>query len=341
MSGAYDSINLMDVSIVVLSYNVGPLLKICLDSIVKFTKNVNYEVIVVDNASTDDSPEIIKSLDPQVYHLKTIFSQENGGYTKGNNLGIRAAKGKYVLVQNPDTELLENSVERLFLWMEAHSDVAAVAPMLLDSEHNLSPIASGGYFPSLWRVAQWAFFLDDLPLVSKFFKSYHPHTSMDHWRDFFGDLPVTRKIMPKKEKKTGEDQATGVEKEMFPDWVHGSYWMVRKDAINQVGLLDEKIFMYGEELEWCLRAKKAGWKVGYTPITKVVHLERKSSGGAPRNAILGEYQGLKYIYGKHYPIWAQLVLGSILDVAAFLRILFWLVRMKPQMVKVYGEALLL
>lgn len=77
------------------------------------------------------------------------------------------------------------------------------------------------------------------------------------------------------------------DREFDPDWVTGAIFFVRKKVFDQIGLLDEEIFMYAEELEWCIRAKKAGWKVGYSPITKIIHLERKSSGGVPRNAILG------------------------------------------------------
>ena len=131
------------------------------------------------------------------------------------------------------------------------------------------------------------------------------------------------------------------EKEFFPDWVSGAFFFVRREAIDKVGTLDENIFMYGEELEWCIRFKNARWKIGYTPITRIVHLERGSQGGIPRGAILGEFKGLKYIYGKHFPEWKQVALGTVLDVAAFFRIFLWLVRLKPHMARVYLEALLL
>lgn len=117
--------------------------------------------------------------------------------------------------------------------------------------------------------------------------------------------------------------------------------MVRKETIDKVGLLDENIFMYGEELEWCLRFKQNGFKISYTPVTRIIHLERQSSSGLPRNAVLGEFKGLKYIYGKHFPGWKQNVLDFLLNLAAALRIIFWLARLKPQMAKIYLEALFL
>ena len=116
---------------------------------------------------------------------------------------------------------------------------------------------------------------------------------------------------------------------------------VRREIVEKAGLLDENIFLYGEEVEWQYRIRLAGFKIGYTVVTRVIHHERQSSGGSPRNAILGEFKGLKYIYGKHFPGWKQIAVGSLLDVAAFLRVLMWLVRLKPAMAKIYLEALLL
>lgn len=309
----------------ILTFNSEQYLKQCLDSIFSKTRDVKFEVIVVDNQSTDKSVEIVKSYGDKV---KLIQASENGGYSKGNNIGINAGIGKYVLIVNPDTQLVENSIERLFLWMEAHRDCAAVAPQIVDNELQPSSISGAAYFPTLSRIFAWAFFIDDLPLLANVISSYHPHTSMDHW--IFNRKKSTTKPVEESARET------------FPDWVNGSFWMISRQAISQVGLLDENIFMYGEEVEWCFRAHKAGWKIGCTPITKVIHLERKSSGEmGSRNSILGEFRGLKYIYGKHEAQWRQIVLGTILDVAAFLRVVFWLVRLKPQMVKIYLEALVL
>lgn len=288
----------MDASVIIVSYNVKELLKNCLDSIFRFTKNVNFEVIVVDNASTDNSIEMLKQI--QHGNFKFIEAGENGGFAKGNNLGILAAKGKYILLLNPDTLLIENTVKTMFDWMETHPDYAVASCQLQDFEQKNTP--TGGYFPTLSKIAAWALFFDDIFKI----KSYHPKVNE-------GD----------------------------PDWVTGAFFMVRCEAREKVGLLDENFFLYGEELEWCLRFKAAGWKVGYTTATKIIHLERKSSGGLARNAVLGEFKGLKYIYAKHFSGWRQWALDLFLDIAAFLRIIFWLVRLKPQMVKIYLEALFL
>lgn len=287
----------------IVSYNAKDMMQKCLESIFKFTKDVSFEVIVVDNASTDGVLEVLRAYGKKI---KLIESKENLGFSKGNNLGLKESSGKYVFLLNNDTELVENSIERLKVWMDAHTDVAVVSSQMLSSEQKIAP--TGGMFPTLKNVFAWAFFLDDLPNNSS---SYHPKAS----------------------KK--------FETEFYPDWVTGAIFFVRREAIDQVGMLDENIFMYGEDLEWCKRFKKAGWKIGYTPITKIIHHERGSQGGVPRGAILGEFSGLKYIYGKYETIPRQLFLGTILDFAAIFRVMMWMVRLKPQMAKVYLEALFL
>ncbi len=327
----------MDVSIVIVSYNSKDIFRDCLESIFKYTEGVSFEVIVVDNASTDGVVEYLREAEKNYgKRLKVIYSQENTGFSKGNNLGIRQASGKYILLLNNDTKLVENAVKSMFVCMEGKPDFAVASCQLVDSENRLSP--TGGYAPTLARVASWALFLDDLPLISRFFPSYHPHVSDSHWQGFFLDLPWIKKLVGGSKTAT---ETYKYDKEFYPDWVTGAFFFIRRTALDQLGGLDEGIFMYGEELEWCMRARMAGWKVGYTPITKIIHLERGSQGGLPRGALLGEFRGLKYIYGKYFPVWKQLLLGTLLDIAAFLRVIFWLARLKPQMAKIYLEALLL
>ena len=195
----------MDVSVVILSYNVSALLKDCIDSVLKFTKDIKYEIIVVDNKSTDDSVEIIKSFGSKI---KFIQSLSNGGFSKGNNLGLKEAKGKYILLLNPDTVFLENSLERMFFWMEAHKDIGVASCQLLDLNKKIT--FTGGYFPTFSRVLLWAFFLDDLPLINQSINSYHPNWSV-----------------PKR-----------FSEEFFPDWVTGAFFFMRKEATDKVGLLD-------------------------------------------------------------------------------------------------------
>lgn len=297
----------MDVSVIIVSYNASKYLKDCLDSIIKYTKNIDYEIIVVDNNSTDNAVEVAKSFGNKI---KLIENKDNKGFGGGNNDGAKVAQGQYLLTLNPDTLFLENSLEKMFLWMEAHDDIAVSTGQLLDSEQK--PLPNGGFFPTLPRLFFWAFFLDDLPLISRLISPYHPH--IPYYPDK-NDLSL--------------------------DWIIGTFMFTRKAAWDQSGGFDPSIFMYGEDTELCYRFQELGWKIAYTPITRIIHHERQSSGGLPRNAILGEFRGLKFIYGKHFPGWQQIILGSILDVAAVNRIFLWLLRRNLEMVKLYLEALFL
>lgn len=326
----------MKVSVVILSYNAKDMLKRCVDSVLKYTSGIDYEVIIVDNASTDGVQDVIKSYGKKV---KPIFSDKNLGFTGGNNLGIKEAKGDYVLLLNNDTEFVENTLPIMHLWMESHPKVAVSSCQMLDSEQKVSP--TGGFAPTLGRVLNWALFLDDLPGLSNIFTSYHPHSGGVPWNEFFSDLPLVGKLIKKPATGPKSSEVYNYDKEFYPDWITGAFFFMRRKTIDQIGPLDENLFMYAEDLEWCLRAKRYGWEVGYAPVSKFIHFERGSQGGIPRNAILGEFRGLKYVYGKFEPIWKQLILGSILDIMAFSRAVFWIVRLKPQMAKVYLDALVM
>ncbi|MBI4099782.1 glycosyltransferase family 2 protein [Candidatus Microgenomates bacterium] len=288
----------MDVSVVVVSYNAASYLKECVEAIFNKTKGPSFEVIVVDNASTDDSVAVAKSFGKRIILLKGM---ENRGYAAGANAGIKKATGKFVLILNPDILFLEDAISKMLAYMNGHPEVGLAGCTFLDGVQKMLP--NGGYFPTLIRLSLWTFFV-------RIGNDYHP-------------------------------SANRYKADFYPDWVTGGFMFVRREVVDKVGLLDENIFLYGEEVEWQYRIKSAGWRIGYTTTTKVNHFERKSSGGMPRNAILGEFKGLRYIYGKYFPGWKQVLVGTLLDVAAFLRILMWLLRFKPQMAKIYLEALLL
>lgn len=288
----------MDVSVIIVSYNAASYLKECLDSILKFTKSPDFEVIVVDNNSSDDSLKVAKSFGGKI---TVIANKDNRGFGAGINIGLKRVTGKYVLVLNPDILFLDDAISKMMAYMGQHLDVGLAGCQFFDSEQKMLP--NGGFFPTLTRLFLWTFSLRTP-------HGYHPKANL-------------------------------YDKEFYPDWVTGGFMFVKKEAVDKVGGLDENIFMYGEEVEWQYQIRQAGYKIGYTPITKVIHYERKSSDGSPRGAILGEIKGLIYIYGKHFPGWKQIILGSLLDILAFSRIIFWIVRLKPAMAKIYLEALLL
>lgn len=297
---------------VIVSYNASSYLKDCLDSIISLTKGPSYEIIVVDNNSADDSVAAARSFGKAV---TVIANKDNRGFGAGINIGLKKVTGKYVLVLNPDIRFFDDAISKMLAWMDGHKDVGLASCQFLNGEQKLLP--NGGYFPTLLRLFFWAFFLDDLPIFANLLKSYHPSGS-----------PLLKR-------------ENVFSKDFFPDWVTGGFMFVRREVIDQVGNLDENIFMYEEEVEWQYRMRLAGWKIGYTTVTRVIHFERGSQEGSSRGAVLGEFKGLRYIYGKHFPGWKQVVVGTILDIAAFNRVFFWLVRRKMDMVKVYAEALML
>lgn len=291
---------MIDVSIIIVSFNTKEFLESCLRSLKKHTTGIDYEVIVVDNNSTDGSVEKIKDTNQ---NSKIIQNKKNLGFAKANNQGIKKSQGRYVLLLNQDTQFVENSLNKMGTWMDTHQEIGIVSCRLVNADKSTQ--ATGGSFPTFGRVFLWASFLDDLPFVRSIFGSYHPHAGR-----YF-------------------------DKEHQQDWVTGAFMLIRRQVINKIGYLDEDFFMYGEDVEYCLRAKKAGLQVWYTPITQIIHLGSKIS----ERSIVGEFTALPKIYQKHFSAWQYPLLLFFLKVGAFLRIIFFGIRAKKEEVKVYVQAL--
>lgn len=225
-----------------------------------------------------------------------IKNKKNLGFAAANNQALRQAQGKYLLLLNSDTELKENSLKKMVDWMEKNQRVGVSSCQLVYQDGAVQ--GSGGYFPTLLRIFNWMFFIDDLPVIKEIFKSFHPH-----------------------EPKTSWLSSSYFQKERLQDWVMGAFFLMRKKMIEQIGLLDEEFFMYVEEVEFCYRAKQANWQVAYVPITKIIHLARKS--GSQAGALLGEYRGLIKFYQKHQPFWQLPILRILLKAGAVLRLLIF------------------
>ncbi|KKR32300.1 MAG: Glycosyltransferase/rhamnosyltransferase [Candidatus Gottesmanbacteria bacterium GW2011_GWC2_39_8] len=290
-------------SVIIVSFNTKTLLSNCLSSLVKYYDPSFFEVIVVDNNSTDGSPEMVVRDFPQ---FKLIKNNENKGYAKANNTGIYKAKGKFILLLNSDTEFTDGNLSKSVRFMEDHPKTGALGVKLINADGSLQ--YSAGYFPVLVRVFFWMFFLDDIPFVSKFFKSYHQENP-----EFYSKIQNT-------------------------DWVTGAFFLFNRDIITKSGLIDEKIFMYGEEVEWCYRIKKSGYKVCYYPEVKVMHL-KGASGVGITSGLKEEYKSLLFFYKKHMPVWKIPILIFLLKIGAMLRIfLFGIIYPDPRKKKIYEEA---
>ena len=305
----------LDVSIIVVSFNTKKLTIECINSVNRYTKACLFEVIIIDNSSTDGSQEEIQKLAKRNRNLQLIRSKENLGFGGGNNIGMKKAEGRYILLLNSDTVLHEDSISKMVKWMDANSNVGVSTCKLtyLDG----STQSTGGHFPTLPRVVSWSLFLDDIPLWRELFGSYHPNSA------FYN------KTKPL-------------------DWVTGAFMLIKRDAYNQVGGFDTKFFMYTEDVEYSYRFKKKGWPVWFVPITSVTHIGGASSSGegvrfaggalGKERSLVGEYEGLKLFYKKHYPENFDIA-RMVMKIGALLRMfMFGFVLGQPQARNIYGKA---
>lgn len=235
-----------DLSIIVVNWNVKDLLRRCLTSVIASLgsgkgSQLSSELIVVDNASSDGSVAMLRDEFP-IVHL--VANQENVGFTKGNNQGVAWSDGRYVLLLNPDTEIVGDAFGEMVAYMDAHHGVGALGPQLLYPDGQVQ--SSRRRFPDL-RTA------------------YLESTFVQQW--FSGSGILKRYYV----LDASDDETLSV------DWVVGACLLMRRETMKEVGPLDERFFMYSEELDWCYRAKQMGWEVVYLPTAKVIHHVGKSS----------------------------------------------------------------
>jgi N-acetylglucosaminyl-diphospho-decaprenol L-rhamnosyltransferase len=251
-----------DLTLVIVSWNVCELLRRCLQSILATEGDV--EIVVVDNASTDGSLEMVREAFPQV-HL--IANEENRGFTAANNQGLALAHGRCLLLLNPDTEVVEDALATMVQYMDAHPEVGALGPRLL--------FPDGRQQPSRRRFPTFATALVESTVV----------------QEWWADNRILRRYYM---ADTPDDTVQPV------DWVVGACLLVRREAYEQIGGLDEGFFMYSEELDWCKRIKDAGWEIVYLPTATVIHHEGKSSEQVvPARHIRFQTSKVRY-FRKHY-----------------------------------------
>ncbi|HEY4691642.1 MAG TPA: glycosyltransferase family 2 protein [Anaerolineae bacterium] len=231
--------SVIDLSIVIVNWNVRELLRRCLTSIVS-TGSPCLEVIVVDNASSDDSAEMVRAEFPQV---TLIANAENRGFPAANNQGLAVARGRFAMVLNPDTEIVGDALARVAEYLDAHPEAGALGPQLLNPDGTIQ--SSRRRFPT-------------------FTTALFENT----WLQGLAPRRVLRRFYV-------EDVPADATQEV--DWVTGACIAVRREALDKVGGFDEGFFMYSEELDWCRRIQAAGWKIVYLSEAKVIHHVGKSS----------------------------------------------------------------
>lgn len=228
----------MDVSIILVSYNTAESLSACLARIREATANLRHEVIVVDNASRDHSAALVRSRHPD---CRLIENAENHGFGRACNQALQWASGRYVLLINPDAFVEPDGISKTVAFLDANPDCGVLGVKLVGPDGRLQP--SARYFPTPWNT-----FLQRTGL-DRFFKGARMIDDMS-W-----DHASVR----------------------YCDWVPGCYFLVRKAVIDQIGLFDRRYFLYYEEVDHCLAAKKSGWRVVYFPGTQVVHMRGESA----------------------------------------------------------------
>ena len=255
----------MDISVIIVNYNVKEFIEQAVTSIKKACKNLSYEIFIVDNASTDGSVELITKKFPDV-HL--IANSDNKGFAAANNQGLNKAVGEYVLLLIPDTIVQEDTLRVILDFFKQYADCGMVGCKILNPDGTLQ-LACRRSFPTPWIAFTKIAGLSTLFPRSKLFGKYN----------------LTY---------LNEDETCEVEA------ISGSFMFFRKQVIEKIGYLDESFFMYGEDLDWCFRIREAGWKIYYLPKTKIIHFKGESSKKSDRDLILQFYRAMKLFVEKHY-----------------------------------------
>ena len=272
----------MDLSIILVNYNTCQLTLQALDAVFQSNTTYQYEVILVDNHSTDGSAEQIAQPFPQV---RLIRNSANLGFSKANNQAIRSASGRYILLLNTDTVIEPDTLQLMIDFMDKHENVGASGCKILLPDGSLDETAKRG-FPTPSASLYYVLGLSKLfPYVPKFNKYKLNYLDPDHMHEV--------------------------------DSLVGAFMMVRSEAIAQVGMMDEAFFMYGEDIDWCYRIKMSGWNIVYTPITTILHYKGASSRKQSVKLIYEFHRAMVLFYKKHYVKKYPLIVSMLVYSAIF------------------------
>jgi hypothetical protein len=281
----------VDVSVIIASWNTKEILGDCLRSIYEQAGDVEFEVIVIDNASDDGSAEMIKRDFEQVV---LIENPQNRGFAAANNQGMAVARGRYVLLLNSDTLVLDGAIAKTVDFADAHPQAGVIGCRVLNPDKTLQLTCF--MFPSVLNMFLSSTYLYKLFPGSRFFG----REQMTWW-----DRSDVRQV----------------------DVVTGCFMLVRQEAIDQVGVMDEQFFMYAEETDWCYRFRKSGWQVMFTPVGQIIHLGGQSAAKKPVAMIVQLRLSILKFVKKHHGWPAHLV-------ARFLTALFFAVRLPVWLARV-------
>jgi hypothetical protein len=296
----------MDVSVIIVNYNVRDFLHNALTSIVKALQGTTSEIFVVDNASDDGSNEMVKKSFPAV---QLIPNATNVGFATANNQALRLAQGRYLVLINPDTVVQEDTFRLLIAFLDSHRDVGIAGCKILNPDGTLQ-LACRRSFPSPWVAFTKVSGLSSLFPSSRWFAKYNL-TFLD------------------------ADQAHEV------DAVSGSFMMLRREVYEKIGGLDESFFMYGEDLDWCYRVQQGGWKVYYVPVTSIIHYKGESTRRSNIDELREFYRAMILFVRKHHR--GSLLTGLFIETGIQLRSLVAMIARfsRPLIAAIADAALLL
>ncbi|WP_299524580.1 glycosyltransferase family 2 protein [uncultured Methanobrevibacter sp.] len=252
----------MDLSVIIVNYQTFKLTRDTIESILEYEYPFSYEIIVVDNASSDDSLDKLKDYFKD--SVKFISSKENNGFAAGNNQGLKIASGKYVLLLNSDTVVWEDTLKNIYDFMEDNPDVGACGCKVLLEGGNLDKACKRS-FPNI---------------KNSFYRLFH--------------IPTNSKDDNYNLDNLSDDGIYEI------DCLTGAFMFIRQKCLNSVGLLDETFFMYGEDIDLCYRIKHDNWKIIYFGKNSITHFKGASSKKQKSKLIYEFYRAMYIYYKKHH-----------------------------------------
>lgn len=280
----------MDLSIVIVNWNAKDYLVKCLESL--FNQDIigNFEIIVVDNASTDGSISAVQEKFPSV---KLISNDNNLGFAKANNIGIKQSSGDYICLVNSDIVLLKDCIGNMIDYMNRYTKIGMLGPRILNPDMTMQPSCMG--FPTLWNIFCRFMALDTLFPTSELFGGRL-------MRYFAHDAIRNAQVL------------------------NGCLLMVRRKALEEVGLLDEAFFIYGEDVDWCKRFGNTKWDTVFYPHAEAIHYGGASSSNAPIKFYIEMQRADLQYWIKHHAVPKSIVYALISELHQLLRFIGYTVQ---------------
>lgn len=284
-------------SILIVNWNTADITVECIKSIFtdKGLKDIPYEIILVDNASSDDSIKKIKSIKGPI---TVIANTENVGFGRANNQAMDIAQGNFFLLLNTDTIILHSAISQSLNWLSSNPEAYGCTAQLLNKDKSIQP--SGGYFPNIWNMASLLLHLDDLPLINKLIPPFHPHSPDFYTHDKYYLTDHTQ------------------------DWVTGAFMLLRREVVTKVNGFNPEFFMYGEEMEMCYRIHQnyPKMELWYLVGPQIIHLGGASS--KSKQIIFDrEYQGFIGFFRMHRSVFDQKIINLLISVNRFLQLVLY------------------